>query len=55
MDCTFTINEGSFRYRSAAIIIENGCVLMAKNDLDDYYYSVGGAVILHESAKEIRI
>ena len=52
MDCTFTVNEGRFRYRSAAIIIENGCVLMAKNDLDDYYYSVGGAVILHESAEE---
>ena len=52
MDCTFTIDEGWFRYRSAAIIIENGCVLMAKNDLDDYYYSVGGAVKLHESAEE---
>ena len=52
MDCTFTVNEGWFRYRSAAIIIENGCVLMAKNDLDDYYYSVGGAVKLHETAEE---
>jgi ADP-ribose pyrophosphatase YjhB (NUDIX family) len=52
MDCSFTVNEGWFRYRSAAIIIENGCVLMAKNDLDDYYYSVGGAVKLNESAEE---
>jgi len=52
MDCTFTVNEGRFRYRSAAIIIENECVLMAKNDRDDYYYSVGGAVKLHESAEE---
>jgi 8-oxo-dGTP pyrophosphatase MutT (NUDIX family) len=52
MDCAFTINEGRFRYRSASIIIENGYVLMAKNDIDDYYYSVGGAVKLHESAEE---
>jgi 8-oxo-dGTP pyrophosphatase MutT (NUDIX family) len=52
MDCSFTVNEGWFRYRSAAIIIENGYVLMAKNDRDDYYYSVGGAVKLHESAEE---
>jgi ADP-ribose pyrophosphatase YjhB (NUDIX family) len=52
MDCSFTVNEGWFRYRSAAIIIEDGYVLMAKNDLDDYYYSVGGAVKLHESAEE---
>jgi hypothetical protein len=31
MDCSFTTNEGCFRYRSAAIIIENGNVLMAKD------------------------
>jgi ADP-ribose pyrophosphatase YjhB (NUDIX family) len=52
MNCTFTINDGRFRYRSAAIIIENGYILMAKNDIDDYYYSVGGAVKLHETAEE---
>ncbi len=52
MDCSFPANDGWFRYRSAAIIIENGCVLMAKNDLDDFYYSIGGAVKLHESAEE---
>jgi ADP-ribose pyrophosphatase YjhB (NUDIX family) len=52
MDCSFTVEKGWFRYRSAAIIIENGSVLMAKNDLDDYYYSVGGGVKLHESAEE---
>ena len=52
MDCTFTVNEGWFRYRSAGIIIENECVLMVKNDQVDYYYSVGGGVGLHESAEE---
>jgi ADP-ribose pyrophosphatase YjhB (NUDIX family) len=52
MDCGFTVNQGWFRYRSAAIIIENECVLVAKNELVDYYYSIGGAVKLHESAEE---
>ena len=52
MDCCFTVDEGWFRYRSAGIIIENEYVLMAKNDRDDYYYSVGGGVKLHESAEE---
>jgi hypothetical protein len=35
MDCSFTANKGWFRYRAAAIIIEDDCVLMAKNDRDD--------------------
>ncbi|MBN2693188.1 NUDIX domain-containing protein [bacterium] len=52
MDCSFTADKGYFRYRSAAIIVENNSILMAKNDVDDYYYSVGGAVKLHESAEE---
>jgi 8-oxo-dGTP pyrophosphatase MutT (NUDIX family) len=52
MDCSFEVTEGWFRYRSAAIIIENGFVLMAKNDRDDYYYSVGGGIGLHETAEE---
>ncbi len=52
MDCCFENEEGWFRYRAAAIIIEDGCVLMAKNDRDEYYYSVGGGVHLHESAEE---
>ncbi|HAG43793.1 MAG TPA: NUDIX hydrolase, partial [Clostridium sp.] len=30
-DCGFTKENGRFRYRAAAIIIENGCVLFAKN------------------------
>jgi 8-oxo-dGTP pyrophosphatase MutT (NUDIX family) len=52
MDCGFTNAEGWFRYRAAAIIIEDNCVLMAKNDRDAYYYSVGGGVHLHESAED---
>jgi len=52
MDCRFKNEEGWFRYRAAAIIIEDGCVLMANNELAPYYYSVGGGVHLHETAEE---
>lgn len=52
MDCGFTNAEGCFRYRAAAIIIEDGCVLMAKSERDPYYYSVGGGVHLHETAED---
>jgi hypothetical protein len=52
MDCGFTNEEGWFRFRAAAIIIEDGCVLMANNELAPYYYSVGGGVHLHETAEE---
>lgn len=51
-DCCFTQEEFWFRYRAAAIIIEEGCVLMAYNDVDDYYYSIGGGVHLGETSEE---
>lgn len=51
MDCGLKNNEGWFRYRACAIIIEDGCVLMANNELVSYYYSVGGGVHLHETAE----
>lgn len=54
MDCGFNIDGKWFRYRAAAIIIEDGCVLMAKNDRYPYYYSVGGGVGHNEtSAKAV--
>lgn len=40
----FTQSNQHFRYRAAAIILHDGAVLMAKNNHDDYYYSVGGTV-----------
>lgn len=52
MDCGFQKENGWFRYRAAAIIIENGCVLFAKNEIDDYYYSIGGGVHLGEKAED---
>lgn len=52
MDCGFKKENGWFRYRAAAIIIENGFVLFAKNELEDYYYSIGGGVHLGEKAED---
>lgn len=52
LDCGFTRGNRWFRYRAAALIVEDGCVLFAQNDRDDYLYSVGGAVQLGESAED---
>ena len=51
-DCSFEEAGFWFRYRAAAIIIEDGCVLMAYNNKDDYYYSIGGGVHLGETSEE---
>lgn len=50
-DCGFTKENNWFRYRAAAIIVENGCVLLATNDNVDYFYSVGGGVQMGEKAE----
>lgn len=52
IDIGFTKDQNWFRYRAAAIIVEDGHVLLAGNDRDDYYYSVGGAVMHGETAEE---
>jgi len=51
-DCGFTKENYWFRYRAAAIIIENDCVLLATNDKVDYFYSVGGGVQMGEKAED---
>lgn len=51
-NCGFTREDKWFRYRAAAIIIEDGYVLFAGNERENYYYSVGGAVHMGESAEE---
>lgn len=51
-DCGFTRENYWFRYRAAAIIIENGCVLFAGNARDDYFYSIGGGVHMGERAED---
>lgn len=52
IDCGFTKGSRWFRYRAAAIIVEDGWVLFAGNDRDDYLYSVGGGVHVGETAEE---
>lgn len=51
-DCGFTKEKNWFRYRAAAIIIEDDCVLFAGNELEDYYYSIGGGVHMGEKAED---
>ena len=50
--CFQTDDDRRFRLRAAAIIIENGCVLFATNDVEKYYYSIGGAIELGETAEQ---
>ena len=52
IDCGFTKENKWFRYRAAAIIIENDCVLFAGNEVEDYYYSIGGGVHHGETAED---
>ena len=40
IDCGFTKDNRWFRYRAAAIIVENDCALFACNEADDYFYSI---------------
>lgn len=51
-NCGFEDGNRWFRYRAAAIIVEEGCVLFAGNEIDDYYYSIGGAVHMGETAED---
>ncbi len=51
-NCGFQNGNRWFRYRAAAIIVENGCVLFAGNENEDYLYSIGGAVHLGETAED---
>lgn len=50
-DCGFTKENKWFRYKACAIIIENGSVLFAGNSAADYFYPVGGAVHVGETAE----
>lgn len=51
-DCCFTQESNWFRYRAAAIIVEDDCVLFAGNEREDYYYSIGGGVHMGEKAED---
>jgi len=43
-ECTFTRGTDWFRLRACGILINDGKVLMVRNDIDPFYYSVGGCV-----------
>ena len=51
-DCGFIKENRWFRYRAAAIIVENDCALFACNANDDYFYSIGGGVHHGETAED---
>ena len=51
-NCGFTEDNKWFRYRAAAIIVEDGYVLFAGNDKDDYFYSIGGGVHMGETSED---
>ncbi len=51
LDCGIVQKDKRFRYRAAAIIVEDGYVLFAGNEREDYFYSVGGAVHIGETAE----
>lgn len=52
LNCGFTNGNKWFRYRAAAIIVEDGFVLFAGNEKEDYYYSIGGAIHIGETAEK---
>lgn len=51
-DCGIVSDGRKFRYRAAAIIIEDDRMLLLENDRDGYLYTVGGAVRIGETAEE---
>lgn len=51
-NCSFYAGDEIFNYRVGAIIIEEGCALLATNDSADYYYTVGGRVHLGETSHD---
>ena len=50
-DCSFDEDGRWFRYRAGAIILQAGSVLMARNDAEPYFYSIGGGVQHMETAE----
>lgn len=52
IDAFIKTNTKRFRVRACGIIIKDNKVLMVKNDIDDYYYSVGGAIQIGETIEE---
>ena len=51
-DCCMTADGAWFRYRVGAVIVADGCALIARTESGGYYYSVGGGVHIGERSDE---
>ena len=51
-DLTLPVGNGLVNIRVGAIIMKEGKLLMAGNDREDYYYTVGGRIQFGETAEE---
>lgn len=51
-DCAISSPPNWFRYRAAAIIVEDGHVLLVHDGAAGGYYTVGGAIHMGETAQE---
>ena len=52
IDAFLKTNTKRFRVRACGIIIKDNNVLMVKNNVDDYYYSLGGAIQIGETIED---
>lgn len=52
MDITYTSNNNKFKYRVAAIIINDNKLLVTHDERSPYYYLPGGKVKMNESAEK---
>ncbi len=52
MDLGFVRKNNWFRLRACAVIVRDNKILMCKNEVDDYFYSVGGAVRHGETVED---
>ena len=51
IECSFTSGNKWFRLRARGNLINDGKVLMIRNERDPYYYSVGGGVKHNETTE----
>ena len=52
MDLTFQTPRGTFNYRVAAVIVENGRLLVMRDERSPYWFLPGGRVKLGETAEK---
>lgn len=50
MDARIKNGNGNFSLRAAALIIENGQILLAKSNMHDCFYTVGGGINQNEAS-----